>query len=297
MKLKVSVFLLLLVFFLCTTVQAAPPALLGSKPMVKPAPARILKQQNIEQSQDALLPDFHLKEVTYSGDKHEGNLPHGSNRYFLGTKLTFRIVVENKGQGPSEPTNLSFVICPSNMNDPWSQPSLPRWVLPVPPIYPGTQAVIEHSYTIEGAGYYNYWAWVNKDRKTPEDDKSYNDLGSPQPIEILKKFVDLKIGFIDLPTKATIVSKTKVEACVNNIGTTVSQPTRAMLHFVDSRAGTKYYEIPALMPNESKCVSYAHRYGKAGKKEVRGSVDFDRKTQDTDLSNNAAQFHFKVHVN
>jgi len=196
--------------------------------------------------------------------------------------MEIRAEVSNRGTGPSQAVKAQVRVTPGK-----------NYTIEIPPLYPGTQFVITQEHDFRQLGSTEVRVEIDPEQRL-QAYGGYHDLSNILHMVIRPAKPDLVISSFSADNRY-VLQTTKFSFTITNTGPVYCDyPFKLKAEFVDSRAGTKMFDIPALGPGMSHTITTSHKYRSKGKKQISLLVDPESKISEIDEKNNVQLMEFRI---
>jgi len=190
--------------------------------------------------------------------------------------------VINKGTAPSPKVKGVIRITPGR-----------EYPVEVPPLYPGSSFTLRVEHNFSRIGHTEVRVELDPEHRTPDIFK-YDSFSNILQMEIRPAKPDLVISSTSADNRY-VLQTAKFSFTISNTGTVATgYPFKLKAEFVDSRAGTKMFDVPELRPGQSHTVTASHKYRAKGKKKINLLVDPESKIDEVNEKNNAKLMEFRI---
>jgi subtilase family serine protease len=160
----------------------------------------------------------------------------------------------------------------------------------VPPLFPKTSYTIKVEHDFRTLSLTEVRVEIDPEHKVFSNENLSNIL----QMEIREAKPDLVITSFYAENRY-VLQTAKFSITVTNAGVVQSdRPTTLKAVFVNSRAGTKTFEIPSLKPGQRHTVTTSHKYRSKGGKKINLLLDPDNTVVESNEGNNTSLQEFRI---
>jgi len=190
--------------------------------------------------------------------------------------------VINKGTAPSPKVKGVIRITPGR-----------EYPVEVPPLYPGSSFTLRVEHNFSRLGHTEVRVELDPEHRAPGIFQ-YDNYSNILQMEIRPAKPDLVISSTSADNRY-VLQTAKFSFTISNTGAvSTGYPFKLKAEFVDSRAGTKMFDVPELRPGESHTVTTSHKYRAKGKKTINLLVDPESKIVEVNEKNNSKLMEFRI---
>lgn len=193
--------------------------------------------------------------------------------------MEISVEVTNTGTAPSPAVRAVVRVNPGR-----------QYPVTIPPLYPKTSYTIKVKHDFRTLRQTEVRAEIDPEHKVFSNENLSNILS----MNIREAKPDLEISSFFAENRY-VLQTAKFSITVTNTGPVRSDhPTTLKAVFVNSRAGTKNFEIPQLKPGQQYIVTTRHKYRAKGKKKINLLLDPDNTIDEINEGNNVSMQEFRI---